>query len=92
MLPFSMTPIPGKNALLNTDAGVGFSVFDFTSGDVASTTTIPIKGQKATCWSSYSPKTGTFFLTDAGDSNIIEVEVNNKLKGSIVKVRATAFL
>lgn len=86
MLPFSITPIPGKNAVLNTDAGVGFSVFDFSRGDVASSTVIPIKGQKATCWSAYSSKTGTFFLTDVGTATVTEVKVDQNLRGSIVKV------
>ncbi|KZT33637.1 hypothetical protein SISSUDRAFT_395537 [Sistotremastrum suecicum HHB10207 ss-3] len=85
MLPFSITPIPGKNAVLNTDAGVGFSVFDFSRGDVASSTVIPIKGQKATCWSAYSSKTGTFFLTDVGTATVTEVKVDQNLRGSIVK-------
>ncbi|KZT33634.1 hypothetical protein SISSUDRAFT_1065978 [Sistotremastrum suecicum HHB10207 ss-3] len=85
LLPFSMTVIPGKNSILNTDAGVGFSVFDFSKGDQASSSVIPINGQKATCWSSFSTKTGTFFLTDIGTSTVSEVQVDGNLKGSIVK-------
>lgn len=84
-----MTVIPGKNSILNTDAGVGFSVFDFSKGDQASSSVIPIGGQKATCWSSFSGKTGTFFLTDIGTSTVSEVKVDGNLKGSIVKVRSS---
>lgn len=35
LLPFSMTIIPGKNAILATDAGIGFSVYDFAAASVA---------------------------------------------------------
>ncbi|KAF8197454.1 hypothetical protein BJ912DRAFT_1020787 [Pholiota molesta] len=44
-----------------------------------------IAGQSATCWSSFSPKTGNFFLTDIGTSTITEVNVDANLKGTIVK-------
>jgi len=90
LLPFSMTVIPGKNAILATDAGVGFEVFNFngngTTSLSASSTVVPIAGQKATCWSSFSSKSGNFYLTDVGTSTITEVNVDNNLKGSIVKV------
>jgi hypothetical protein len=63
LLPFSMTIIPGKNAVLATDPGVGFAIFDFKNGKNASSSIVPINGQKATCWSSFSTKTGNFYLT-----------------------------
>jgi len=89
LLPFSMTPIPGTTAILATDAGVGFDIFDLSNIQEASnsskTTVIPIAGQSATCWSSYSPKTGNFYLTDIGTSIVTEVNVDQNLKGSIVK-------
>ncbi len=52
-----MTIIPGKNAILVTDAGIGFDVFDFSSGTNASSksSVVAIDGQSATCWSSFSP-------------------------------------
>jgi hypothetical protein len=98
LLPFSMTVIPGMNAILATDAGLGFDVFDFNavapvqgnataSGDRSSANAIA--GQSATCWSSFSPKTGNFFLTDIGTSTITEVNVDANLKGTIVKVNGT---
>ncbi|TFK40375.1 hypothetical protein BDQ12DRAFT_494990 [Crucibulum laeve] len=99
LLPFSMTVIAGKNAILATDAGLGFDIFDFnanrngnastntnntsSSGDRSSANAIA--GQSATCWSSFSPKTGNFFLTDVGTATITEVNVDNNLKGTIVK-------
>lgn len=95
LLPFSMTVIPGKNAILATDAGVGFDIFDFSNVDVAKNQTssskdsvVPIDGQMATCWSSFSTKTGNFYLTDIGTSMVTEVNVDDNLKGTIVKVRS----
>ncbi|KAF8573940.1 hypothetical protein K439DRAFT_1411821 [Ramaria rubella] len=84
-LPFSMAFIPGKNALLATDPGAGFDIFDFTNGQKASVTKYSIPGQKATCWSSYSSLTGNFYLTDATGAIVTEVHVNDQLKASIVK-------
>jgi hypothetical protein len=87
VVPFSMTNIPGKNAILNTDAAVGFAVYDFSkAAEAAATSTIiPIEGQGATCWSNFSNKTGTFFLTDIITSTVTEVKVDDNLAGSIVK-------
>lgn len=84
LLPFSMTVIPGKNAILATDAGLGFDIFDF--GGQANSA-VKIDGQSATCWSSFSKKTGNFYLTDIGTSIVTEVNVDDNLKGTIVKVR-----
>ncbi|KAI0828841.1 hypothetical protein BC628DRAFT_1487638 [Trametes gibbosa] len=83
LLPFSMTVIPGKNAVLSTDPGVGFDVFDFGSGN--SSSAVKIDGQSATCWSSFSKKTGNFYLTDIGTAIVTEVKVDDNLKASIVK-------
>ncbi|KDR69366.1 hypothetical protein GALMADRAFT_77472, partial [Galerina marginata CBS 339.88] len=89
LLPFSMTVIPGKNAILATDAGVGFDIFNFggkgKNALTATSSVVPIQGQSATCWSSFSPKSGNFYLTDIGTSTITEVNVDNNLKGTIVK-------
>ncbi len=88
-----MTIIPGKNAILATDAGVGFDIFDFSTVDVAKNETsspknsvVPISGQGATCWSSFSEQTGNFYLTDIITSMVTEVNVDNNLNGTIVKV------
>ncbi|PIL31344.1 hypothetical protein GSI_06042 [Ganoderma sinense ZZ0214-1] len=80
-LPFSMTLIPGKNAVLSTDPAVGFDVFDLSGN---SSSAVKINGQSATCWSSLSKKTGNFYLTDIGTSIVTEVKVDNNLKASIV--------
>ncbi|KAL0061913.1 hypothetical protein AAF712_011197 [Marasmius tenuissimus] len=93
LLPFSMTIVPGKNAILATDAGVGFDIFDFggvadknsKSAAAGKSSVVPIDGQKATCWSSFSPKTGNFYLTDIGTSQVTEVNLDDNLKGKVVK-------
>jgi hypothetical protein len=88
LLPFSMTVIPGKNALLVTDPGVGFDIFDIsTGGNSSKSSAVPIPGQSATCWSSYSNKTGNYYLTDVNTSIVTEVNVDQDLKGTVVKVR-----
>ncbi|KAJ7707686.1 hypothetical protein B0H17DRAFT_1325460 [Mycena rosella] len=89
LLPFSMTIIPGKNAILATDAGLGVDVFDFSAGAAAGvaagkSSTLPIDGQGATCWSSFSPKTGNFYVTDIGTATVTEINVDDNLKPSIV--------
>jgi hypothetical protein len=96
LLPFSMTNIPGKNAILATDAGLGFDVFDMSNsgsatGNNTKSSANEIKGQKATCWSSFSPKTKNFYLTDIGTSLVTEVNLDDNLKGSIVKVGGPSF-
>lgn len=97
LLPFSMTIIPGKNAILATDAGLGFDIFDFNGNNnnkggqgkgnnaADKSSAVAIKGQSATCWSSFSKKTGNFYLTDIGTSQVTEVNVDNNLKGTVVK-------
>ncbi|KAG7092934.1 hypothetical protein E1B28_009239 [Marasmius oreades] len=93
LLPFSMTLVPGKNAILATDAGVGFDVFDFSAAEnnsnksvaAGKSSVVAIDGQKATCWSSFSPKTGNFYLTDIGTSQVTEVKLDENLKGAVVK-------
>ncbi|KAI0649131.1 hypothetical protein C8Q79DRAFT_998995 [Trametes meyenii] len=83
LLPFSMTVIPGKNAILATDAGLGFDIFDLKDNNRSSA--IKIDNQIATCWSSFSKKTGNFYLTDIGTATVTEVHVDDNLKGSIVQ-------
>ena len=94
LLPFSLTNINGRNAILATDAGIGFDIFDFSTlknaqdkGNQTSSksTANAINGQSATCWSSFSKKTGNFYLTDIGTSIVTEVNVDDNLQGKIIK-------
>jgi hypothetical protein len=90
VLPFSMS-IVGKEGdiLLNTDAGFGVSVsnFDDKTGAITSSSSLVINNQTATCWDSFSPRTGNFYLTDVGNARISEVEVDSN--GPTVKLVAT---
>lgn len=81
-LPFSMGLIPGTNgSLLVTDAAIGYDIFDFSQGvpaslDMNATLAVPVEGQQAVCWNAYSPKTGSFYLTDFVTNLVTEVAVN----------------
>lgn len=93
-LPFSLTNIPGKNALFATDASIGFDIFDISTLKTANAASLAsgrnsanaIKGQMATCWSSFSSQTGNFYVTDIGTSTVTEIKVDDNLKPTIVKV------
>jgi hypothetical protein len=66
------------NSTVSTVDSTGASTGDRSSANA-------INGQSATCWSSFSSKTGNFFLTDIGTATITEVNVDANLKGTIVK-------
>ncbi|KZP30041.1 hypothetical protein FIBSPDRAFT_726282 [Athelia psychrophila] len=84
LLPFSISPIPGTDAFLATDPGLGFEIVNLSGGGSKSSA-VPIPGQVAACWSSYSPKTGNFYLVDVGAAIVTEVAVDKSLRGTIVK-------
>ncbi|KAF5313274.1 hypothetical protein D9619_003030 [Psilocybe cf. subviscida] len=67
-----------SNSTVASDDSTSASTGDRSSANA-------ISGQSATCWSSFSPKTGNFFLTDIGTATITEVNVDANLKGTIVK-------
>jgi len=83
LLPFGMVNIPGKNAVLATDPGSGFDIFDLSSANKSSV--VPITGQGAVCWAAHSKQTGNFYLTDIATSLVTEVNIDDNLKGTIVK-------
>ena len=89
--PFSLTPIPGRNGILSADFNIGVDVFDFGSGAamVASsnrTTAMSIANQTAVCWSAWSPKTDSFYVTDTVNGIISELAVSQDLTPSMVMV------
>ncbi|KAF8873063.1 hypothetical protein CPB84DRAFT_1854178 [Gymnopilus junonius] len=91
-VPFSLTPIPGTNAYIATDAALGFDIFNFASSnnrnstlEAASSTVTAIPGQGALCWSTYSSKSGNFYLIDTMTDIVSEVQVDGNLNGSLVK-------
>ncbi|KAF8639137.1 hypothetical protein AX17_001627 [Amanita inopinata Kibby_2008] len=83
--PWSMTVIPGKNALLMTDPAIGYDILAFSGQNATSdATAYPVPGQVALCWSEYSPKTHNFYLVDFTTGLITEIAVDNELQGRIV--------
>ncbi|EJF59346.1 hypothetical protein DICSQDRAFT_65282 [Dichomitus squalens LYAD-421 SS1] len=82
MVPFSLTPITGENAFLLTDPGIGFDVVDFSGKGRGSANTVP--GNGATCWSTYSTKTGNYYTVDVAANTIREVQLDSNLKPSAV--------
>jgi len=89
VLPFSLTSIPGTEAFLVTDPGIGFDIFDLSTSSLeansSKSSAVKIDGQVATCWSSFSSKTGNYYLTDIGTSIVTEVGVDKDLKATIIK-------
>lgn len=86
-LPFGMTLIPGRNAVVATDPGSGFEVFDFdglTSAGAPSTVTA-VKGEQAVCWVVHSKETGNFYMTDVGTSLVTEVHINSELQSTVLQ-------
>ncbi|KAJ3371321.1 hypothetical protein HDU91_005348 [Kappamyces sp. JEL0680] len=85
--PFSMTLVPGSSSVLFTDAGVGLGVVSLDrSGKETASAMLPIEGQGATCWSDFSPRTGTFFTSDIKTSKLTEVAVDAKqTKATLIK-------
>jgi hypothetical protein len=79
---FTLTALPGKSASLVADASVGFQVVDFKTSKFEA---FKVEGSKAVCWSSLSTQTGNLYLTDIGTSLVTEVNIDDKLKGTVVK-------
>jgi hypothetical protein len=84
LLPFSLTPIPGKNAFIGSDAAVGGAIFIMNEDGSVDGSAIPIANQSANCWSVYSPMTKNFYLTDTGTSQVNEISVDENLQGTLV--------
>ena len=81
--PFSMTRIPGKNALVVPDPANGVDIIDL-AGNRSNTLQIP--GQVQLGWSSFSELTQTYFITDVVTSVITEISIDDNLEASIVQV------
>lgn len=90
VLPFSLNHIPGKNALLASDPGVGYDIFDLDAPKTrAAGVSTPIPNQGANCWSVYSKESKNFYIIDVAKSVLTEVTVNSSLNSTIVKVCLT---
>jgi hypothetical protein len=85
-LPFGMNLIPGMNAVLATDPASGFDVISLAANGTAASSANTVAGEGAVCWTSYSKKTGNYYLTDVTTSLVTEVSVDKNLKAKVVKV------
>ncbi|KAH7872876.1 uncharacterized protein C8R40DRAFT_1051741 [Lentinula edodes] len=89
VLPFSITPVPGQEAYVVADPALGFEVFDLTGANRSSA--VAISGQGATCWSTYSPSTGSYMLIDA-QGRIFEIAIDPATLQSTIIGNYTQFL
>ncbi|KAJ7165576.1 hypothetical protein C8R43DRAFT_213648 [Mycena crocata] len=85
MAPFSLQYIPGENALISADPGVGYDIFNLASKQQPAVVSTPIPGQGATCWSAYSKESGNFYMIDAARSTATEIHVSGSLNSTTVK-------
>jgi hypothetical protein len=92
VLPFSMTLVRHSNdVVFNTDAAFGVSVSKFGSnGAITSSSSVAIANQTATCWSSTSPRTGSYYVSDVGNQHLTELSVDPS--GPSVSLVATHIL
>jgi hypothetical protein len=87
-MPYSLTAIPGRQAFFGSEFAAGGSVYDYSQGwDNVNITTLSVPGQKANCWSAYSQRTNTYFLTDTGTGIVSEVQLDASLAPRLLKVR-----
>jgi hypothetical protein len=86
-LPFSLTDIPNQNAFLGSDASDGVNVYDYSSGvkkiDIKP---LVLPNLGATCWTVYSSKTNSYFVSDITTGFISEVQVTADLTPKLIKV------
>jgi hypothetical protein len=90
VLPFGMTLVKSQSSdiLFNTDAAFGASVSEFNaSSEIISSHSASIANHSAPCWSAFSPRTGSFYVTDVGVANVTEFSVDPEAPS--LKVLAT---
>ncbi|KAF8638972.1 hypothetical protein AX17_001804 [Amanita inopinata Kibby_2008] len=88
---WSITFIPGKNAILSADPFVGYDIFDldaFAANSSMQAAEFKVDSQQAICWSERSPKTGHYYLSDSGRGTIYEVEIDQDLSSRVVNIYA----
>ncbi|KAF8638335.1 hypothetical protein AX17_002355 [Amanita inopinata Kibby_2008] len=78
--PFGLTFIHGKNAILSADTISGFEIWDLDR-KVSRTTRLP--GALGDCWTTYSRKTGSYYLIGADRSTITEITIDANLNGTV---------
>ncbi|KZV70644.1 hypothetical protein PENSPDRAFT_685357 [Peniophora sp. CONT] len=86
-LPFSLTNIRGTDAFMAVDFALGLDIIDFSAGITADTVRIkavPIPGQQAACWSTYSSARNSYYAVDTSADVVTEVRIDNALGTSVV--------
>lgn len=81
--PFGMTLVgeDGEDTIvLDTDPAFGVSVSKISesTGLITSSNSLNVIGQGTICWSSFSPHTGNYYLTDAANGIVTEVAIDPK--------------
>ena len=98
--PYSLTIIPGQNALLAGDPAMGFDVFsnisrNANSGDQRNigvgSYAQRIPDQLTTCWSAYSPISQNYYLSDLLENRIAIISMDTNLKSTIIDVGRSTF-
>ncbi|KAF8324831.1 hypothetical protein F5887DRAFT_1021521 [Amanita rubescens] len=91
--PYSVTIIPGGNALLAADPAMGFDVFFNISGNSnrgdqrnigVGSYAYSIPNQLTTCWSAYSPISQNYYLSDLLENRITIISIDTNLKSTII--------
>jgi hypothetical protein len=93
VFPFGMKLVgDSKDIVLDADPSFGVSVSKLSpvTGAIISSSSLAIINQTAICWSSYSPSTGNFYLTDAATAQLTEVSVAPQ--GPTIKLVRTKML
>ncbi len=88
---FGSQAIPGTSNVFATDASFGAAILAVDPATGAATTLAKgtIDGQKATCWATISPRTGTAFVTDVAMNRLVEMSLSNASVVSVVDLSAT---
>ncbi|EJT71833.1 hypothetical protein GGTG_11086 [Gaeumannomyces tritici R3-111a-1] len=76
---FGSATIPGSRELFVTDASFGAAVLSVDAATGAATVKGKgaVDGQKATCWATINPATGTAFVTDVATNRLVEMSVKD---------------
>jgi hypothetical protein len=86
-VPFSVTQIPGRFAYVGSDLAEGANIYNFEGGyDNIQIETLSFPGAAANCWTAYSSKTNSFFVSDIGASILNEISVNSTLAPTLLAV------
>jgi len=80
---FGTALLPNSTNIFVTDASFGSATLALDANNIASVVaSTNITDQKATCWATFSVKTGTAFVTDVGVNHLVEVDTTT---GQLVK-------